>query len=35
MPSEKLLRALLPQALFGIRSEHQLMKQLNYILLFR
>jgi transposase len=32
---EKLLRALLLQAFFGIRSERQLMEQLGYNLLFR
>ena len=32
---EKLLRALLLQAFYGIRSERQLMEQLNYNLLFR
>ena len=32
---EKLLRALLLQAFFSIRSERQLMEQLNYNLLFR
>lgn len=32
---EKLLRALLVQALYTIRSERQLMEQLNYNLLFR
>src|SRR5246127_5229961 len=32
---EKLLRALLLQALYSIRSERQLMEQLNYNLLFR
>ena len=32
---EKLLRALLLQALFSIRSERQLMAQLDYNLLFR
>jgi transposase len=32
---EKLLRALLLQALYPIRSERQLMEQLNYNLLFR
>ena len=35
IPPEKLLRALLLQVLFGIRSERQLMEQLNYNLLFR
>jgi transposase len=34
-PPEKLLRALLLQAFFGLRSERQLMEQLNYNLLFR
>jgi transposase len=32
---EKLLRALLLQAFYGIRSERQLMQQLDYNLLFR
>jgi transposase len=32
---EKLLRALLLQAFFGIRSERQLMQQLDYNLMFR
>jgi transposase len=32
---EKLLRALLLQAFFSVRSERQLMEQLNYNLLFR
>ena len=32
---EKLLRALLLQAIYTIRSERQLMEQLNYNLLFR
>lgn len=35
VPPEKLLRALLLQAFFGIRSERQLMEQLHYNLLFR
>jgi transposase len=35
IPPEKLLRALLLQALFTIRSERQLMEQLEYNLLFR
>src|SRR4051812_27625682 len=35
VPPEKLLRALLLQVLFTIRSERQLMEQLNYNLLFR
>jgi transposase len=35
IPPEKLLRALLLQAFFGIRSERQLMEQLDYNLLFR
>lgn len=35
IPPEKLLRALLLQAFFGVRSERQLMEQLNYNLLFR
>lgn len=32
---EKLMRALLLQALYSVRSERQLMEQLNYNLLFR
>lgn len=32
---EKLLRTLLLQAFFSVRSERQLMEQLNYNLLFR
>src|ERR1700745_2221269 len=32
---EKLLRALLLQALYSVRSERMLMEQLNYNLLFR
>ncbi len=35
IPPEKLLRALLLRAFFGLRSERQLMEQLNYNLLFR
>jgi transposase len=35
IPPERLLRALLLQALFTIRSERQLMEQLDYNLLFR
>jgi transposase len=35
IPPEKLLRAMLLQAFFGIRSERQLREQLNYNLLFR
>lgn len=35
IPPEKLLRALLLQAFHGIRSERQLMEQLDYNLLFR
>src|SRR6185312_15077782 len=35
IPPEKLLRALLLQAFYSIRSERQLMEQLNYNLLFR
>ena len=35
VPPEKLLRALLLQTLHTIRSERQLMEQLNYNLLFR
>src|SRR5437773_9959718 len=32
---EKLLRALLVQVLYSVRSERQLMEQLNYNMLFR
>src|SRR5271167_997278 len=35
IPPEKLLRALLLQVLFTVRSERQLMEQLDYNLLFR
>ncbi|MEO9191987.1 MAG: IS5 family transposase [Acetobacteraceae bacterium] len=35
IPPEQLLRALLLQAFYTIRSERQLMEQLNYSLLFR
>ena len=35
IPPEKLLRALLLQALYTIRSERMLMEELNYSLLFR
>jgi transposase len=35
VPPEQLLRALLLQALYSIRSERQLMEQLDYNLLFR
>jgi transposase len=35
IPPERLLRALLLQALYTIRSERQLMEQLDYNLLFR
>ena len=35
IPPEKLLRALLLQAFYSVRSEHQLMEQLDYNLLFR
>jgi transposase len=35
IPPEQLLSALLVQAFYGIRSERQLMEQLNYNLLFR
>ena len=35
IPPEQLLRALMLQILFSIRSERQLMEQLNYNLLFR
>lgn len=35
VPPEKLLRALLLQAFYSVRSERQLMEQLSYNLLFR
>ena len=35
VPPEKLLRALLLQTLYTIRSERELMEQLDYNLLFR
>jgi Transposase domain (DUF772) len=35
IPPERLLRALLLQAFYTVRSELQLMEQLNYNLLFR
>ena len=35
IPPEKLLRALLLQAFYSLRSERQLMEQLDYNLLFR
>ena len=35
VPPEQLLRALLLQALYTLRSERQLMEQLDYNLLFR
>ena len=35
IPPEQLLSALLLQVLYGIRSERQLMEQLNYNLLYR
>src|SRR5438045_4767790 len=35
IPPERLLRALLLQVLYTIRSERQLMEQLDYNLLFR
>ena len=35
IPPEKLLRALLLQAFYLIRSERQLMEQLNFNILFR
>src|SRR6187402_2412841 len=35
IPPEKLLRALLLQAFYTIRSERQLMEQLDYNLLYR
>jgi transposase len=35
IPPEKLLRALLLQAFYGVRSERQLMEQITYNMLFR
>ena len=35
IPPERLLRALLLQAFYSVRSEKQLMEQLQYNLLFR
>src|ERR1017187_6693628 len=35
IPPEQLIRALLLQVLFSVRSERQLMEQVNYNLLFR
>jgi len=35
IPPERLLRALLLQAFYGIRSERQIMERLDYDLLFR
>src|SRR4029079_10516506 len=35
IPPEKLLRALLLRAFYSVRSERQLMEQLDYNLLFR
>ena len=35
IPPERLLRALLLQAFYSVRSERQLMEQLQYNLLFR
>ena len=35
IPPEKLLRALLVQAFYSVRSERQLMEQLDYNLMFR
>jgi transposase len=35
IPPEKLLRALLLQAFYGVRSERQLMEQVTYNMLFR
>src|ERR1035437_2813860 len=35
IPPERLLRALLLMVLYSVRSERQLMEQLNYNLLFR
>ena len=35
VPPEKLLRAMLPQALYSVRSERQLMERIDFDLLFR
>lgn len=35
IPPERLLRAMLLQALYGIRSERQLMERMEFDLLFR
>ena len=35
IPPERLIRALLLQVLYGVRSEHQLMEQIDFNLLFR
>jgi transposase len=35
IPPEQLLRALLVQAFFSVRSERQLMEQLTYNMMFR
>lgn len=35
IPPERLLRAMLPQAFYGLRSERQLMERLEFDLLFR
>ena len=35
IPPERLLRALLLQAFYGVRSERQIMERLEYDLLFR
>ncbi len=35
IPPERLLRALLLQMLYTVRSERMLMEQLNYNMLFR
>ena len=35
IPSERLIRASLLQMLYSVRSERQLMEQMNYNLLFR
>ena len=35
VPPEHLLRALVLQVLYGVRSEHQLMKRLEFDMLFR
>lgn len=35
IPPEQLLRAMLSQAFYSVRSERQLMEQLDFNLLFR